>query len=395
MWALVFSTLATIVLQEASGRITVASGRSLGEAIRKRFTGGTSGYAVLVLVLGAIVFGCAAYEAGNILGAVAGAGLGTGWDPRVLTMAIGIFAAALLWLGSPRRVAYILSAVVALMGVVFLATAITLGPSLDRIVRGSLVPVLPAGSGLLVLGLIGTTVVPYNLFLGSGIARGQTIAELRLGLGISVVFGGIISMGIVIVGAATVGAFSYEALVSTLSSKLGSWAGVFFSLGLCAAGFSSAVTAPLAAAVTARGLFARRDDERWRTRGGRYRSIWGGVLLIGIGFGMADVQPIPAIILAQALNGIVLPFAAVFLFVVVNDRQMMGERHVNGLLSNTLAGLVVIVTVVLGTSNVIKALTRAMGVPAPADPMILMTSLAVSLLLVVPVARMIRAKRRP
>ena len=45
-----------------------------------------------------------------------------------------------------------------------------------------LVPRLPAGSGLLVLGLVGTTVVPYNLFLGSGLARGQQLGELRFGL---------------------------------------------------------------------------------------------------------------------------------------------------------------------------------------------------------------------
>ncbi|HLM67497.1 MAG TPA: divalent metal cation transporter, partial [Longimicrobium sp.] len=76
LWALTFSTIATLVLQEASARITVVSGRNLAEAIRDRFRGGAAGVLVVMLVLGAIVLGNAAYEAGNVLGASAGAALG-------------------------------------------------------------------------------------------------------------------------------------------------------------------------------------------------------------------------------------------------------------------------------------------------------------------------------
>ncbi len=77
LWALLFSTVACLVLQEASARVTVVSGLSLGEAIRQQFHSGLKGFSVLVMVLGAIVFGCAAYQTGNILGGVTGAVLGT------------------------------------------------------------------------------------------------------------------------------------------------------------------------------------------------------------------------------------------------------------------------------------------------------------------------------
>ncbi len=104
--------------------------------------------------------------------------------------------------------AQLLSATVAVMGVAFLATVILLRPPLDTVLQGSFLPTLPAGAGLLVLGLVGTTVVPYNLFLGSGIAAGQTLRELRFGLSVAVVLGGIISMGVLVVGAAVEGPFS-------------------------------------------------------------------------------------------------------------------------------------------------------------------------------------------
>ena len=101
---------------------------------------------MLILVLGAIVFGCAAYEAGNILGGVTGAVLGTGLSAKLLTLLVGGIAAVLLWLGSPRAVAYTLSIVVAFMGLVFLVTAVLLKPPLTGLLSGTLIPSLPSGS---------------------------------------------------------------------------------------------------------------------------------------------------------------------------------------------------------------------------------------------------------
>lgn len=392
LWALTFSTFATVVLQEASARVTVVSGRNLAEAIRARFHRGATGVLVLLLVLGAVVLGNAAYEAGNVLGASAGAALGVAVDARIATLLIGATAFAILWIGTPKTVATLLSLTVAFMGIAFLVTAVLLAPPAGEVVRGSVVPGFPAGSGLLVLGLIGTTVVPYNLFLGSGIAGGQTLSEIRFGITVAVVLGGLISMGIVVAGAGVTGEFSYEAVSATLSGKLGAGAGPLFAWGLFAAGFSSAITAPLAAAVTARGLF-EDGTGRWEAGGGRYRAVWMGVLLVGVGFGLAGVRPIPAIILAQALNGVVLPFAAVFLLLIVNDRALMGERGLNGTVANLLMGPVVAATLVLGVSGVIRAGAQAIGATAT-EGQILATSAVIGALLLLPVLAAVRRGRR-
>jgi manganese transport protein len=320
LWALVFSTVATVTLQEASARVTVVSGRNLAEAIRERFRTGAAGLLVVLLVLGAVVLGNAAYEAGNILGAAAGAELGAGIAPWQAALAIGAVAAVVLWLGSPRGVARVLGVTVAFMGLAFLVTAVLLRPDAGELLRGGLRPAIPTGAGLLVLGLVGTTVVPYNLFLGSGIAYGKNLQEIRFGLIVAVVLGGIISMGILVVGASVQGEFSYPAVASALS---GGWAG---GRGRCSRGGCS------------RRGSRRPSPRRWRRRSRRaassggvreapgYRAVWAAVLAVGVGFGVAGVRPIPAILLAQALNGVLLPFAAVFLLLVVNDRALMGER---------------------------------------------------------------------
>lgn len=395
LWALVFSTIATLVLQEASARLTAASGRDLARALRESYRHGPGGPVVLILVIGAIGLGCAAYEAGNLLGAAAGAGLIIGLSPGALALSAGVLAGALLWIGAPKAVANALSALVALMGIAFLVTGLSVLPPIGELLRGAFVPVAPVGSGLLVLGLVGTTVVPYNLFLGSGLAAGQKLDEVRFGLAVAVVLGGVISMGIVVVGASLDGAFSFGALAEELSSRLGPWAAQLFGWGLAAAGLTSAVTAPLAAALTARGLFGEGpEDERWGPRSWRYRAVWSTVLVVGVGFGVSGVRPVPAILLAQALNGVLLPVAALFLLLTVNDRRLLGPEALNGPLANAVTILVVAVTVALGVSGVLRAGAAALAFEPPGQGLLLSVAGAVVVVAAYPVARALRARRR-
>lgn len=419
LWALAFSTLATFALQEASARLTAVSGLDLARALRLRAAGGRrgvapaagaarlgiGGIAVLAVVLAAVVVGCAAYEAGNVLGAVAGAALAVELPRPALTLAVTALAAALLAAGSPRRVALALSGLVAVMGVAFLLTAALLRPPAAALAAGLAVPTLPAGSGLLALGLVGTTVVPYNLFLGSGLAAGQRLGEVRFGLAVAIGLGGLISMGVLVVGTAVDGPFTYQAVATVLAGRLGAWAGWLFAAGLFAAGLTSAVTAPLAAALTARGLFIRPGadgtDPRWSERGWRFRAVWGGVLATGLGFGLSGVRPVPAIVLAQAANGLLLPAVAVFLLLAVNDRRLLGAAAadgdsaagLNGPLSNAAMAAAVAVTLVLGLGQLGRAGAAVLGFAPPDERVLLAGAALVAAALAVPLAVRIRRVR--
>jgi len=396
VWALVFSTIACVLLQEASARLTVVTGLDLGQALRRRAVGGLAGPAVLILVVGAIVVGCAAYEAGNIVGAVAGMTSLVSLPGPLLTLLLGGASVGLLWSGSPRSVARVFGLLVAVMGVAFVVTAIGLGPDALELLRGALTPRTPAGSGMLVLALVGTTVVPYNLFLGSGLARDQRLGELRFGLVTAIVIGGLISVAVLVVGTAVSGDFSFDAVALVLGDRLGGWAVALFACGLFAAGFSSALSAPLAAAMTARSLFASREDNAhlWSATSWRYRSVWGAVLTAGLVFGVADVRPIPVILLAQALNGILLPVVAVFLLIVVNDRQLVGEAGMSGPFHAAMLGLVVTVTVLLGVAGVVRAVTAAIGSTPPSETALLWISLVVTVVGALPVTRAVMRGRR-
>ncbi len=394
LWALAFSTLACLVLQEAAGRLRLLSGLSLGAALRRQFPSGGGRLLVLLVVLGAVLVGNAAYEAGNILGAVAGASLVLPMSGRVLTLICGAVAALLLWFNAPGRVAQALGVAVAVMGVAFLFMAMALRPSPAAVLEGLLVPSLPVGAGLLALGLVGTTVVPYNLFLGSGLGRDEELSVFRFGLAVAVLLGGVISMAILVVGARLEPPFSFEALSQTLAAVLGGWASALFAVGLFAAGLSSAVTAPLASALTAQSLFSERADGWWGPRGAAYRSVWAGVLATGLAFGLSGVQPVPVIVLAQALNGVLLPGVAVFLLLAVNDRRLMGDDGLNGWLSNTLMTAVTYVALLLGCVALGRAAATAFGATTPEPRSAVIVASVLALLVALPIGRLVRRRRR-
>jgi len=392
LWALVFSTVACLALQEASARVTIATDQPLGGVIRTLFG---RHRAVPGLVLSSVVLGCAAYEMGNILGAVAGLGLCLRFPTLWLTLATGLLAGLILWAGTTRTVARILGSLVAIMGVAFLTCAIQLKPPLTALLRNSFVPTFPSGAGILVLGLVGTTVVPYNLFLGSGLARGQTLNAARLGLVVAIPLGGVISLAILVTGSVMSGEFTFAGLAETLADRLGGWTATLFALGLFAAGLSSAITAPLAAALSYRGFMGHPQDERWRDTGGRYRLVWSAVLLFGLGFGLAGVPPIPAILLAQAFNGVMLPLVAVVLWISVNDRSIMGEKLLSGWASNVWLGICVLVTVLLGTTGVLRTVAHGLGYEAPQERTLLAVAGALAAGMSVPLLRRIRKSRLP
>ena len=67
------------------------------------------------------------------------------------------------------------------------------------------------------------------------------------------------------------------------------------------------------------------------------------------------------IILAQAFNGLLLPFAAVFLWLTMNDRELLGDRGANSRAQNVVLGAVVAVCLALGTRGVMAAVGSALA----------------------------------
>ena len=356
LWALMFSVGATIVLQEMAARLGLVTQSGLAEAMRTTFTSRWLGGLAVVLVVAAVGLGNAAYEAGNIAGAALALSSLGGLSIGAWAIGIGIGAAALLASGHYRLLERVLIALVLTMSAVFLLTAAVIAPPIGDILRGAFIPSLPEGSVLVVLALIGTTVVPYNLFLHANAVREkwpestditQSLREARWDTGLSIGLGGLITLAIMSTAATAFfqgdTEFTGETLGSQLEPLLGPWARYVFAAGLFAGGLTSAITAPLAAGYAVCGALGVSTDLRHPV----FRGVWLAVLVIGTVFAAIGTKPLTAILFAQVANGFLLPFVAVFLVIVMNRRDLLGE-HVNGALANTLGVAVVLVAFLLG-----------------------------------------------
>lgn len=353
LWAVVFATLACIVLQEVSARITIASGLSLGQAVIRKF-GAQKGKGLNLFVGASVILGCAAYEAGNILGAVSGLNLVVEGDGRYYTALITLIAAIILWSGRQQWISTLMTLLVGLMGIAFLVLALHGNFSVSEILIASVVPRFPAGSELIALGLVGTTIVPYNVFLGSGISKGQTVPLMRVGLTVSVVVGGLITAWILLAGTLVNDFTSFPTLAGEFQTKIGTVGAVALGVGLFAAGFSSAITSPYAASVIATTVFGaeKASQVRW---------VWSCVLLTGFLFGISGVKPVPVILTVQALNGLILPLITVYLIYIVNDPLLIPKAQRHGPLYNLLLLIILGSVLLIGLTSIDKSVSTFMN----------------------------------
>ncbi|MFZ5622963.1 MAG: NRAMP family divalent metal transporter [Gemmatimonadota bacterium] len=337
-WTLVFATAAVFVLQSFAAGLGILARRGLGEAIREQITAPTPWRITAFLVVVGLWLGCAAFEVGNLIGATAGlaVALRIEGDPRWLSAVLAVAAGLALLLGL-RAAMHVLTTLVAAMSVLFVAAMLAAPVDVNAVLRGLLIPSAPQGSLLTVVALIGTTVVPYNLFLHASATRRYWEQELPpggaadagapaafrrelAGMAVFIPLGGLISYAILATGAA-LPATGTVARVGDLARLLepvaGPTARMLFGLGLFAAGFTSAITAPMAAAEGIRELFGWTDERGAR----RVRLVWLSVLLTGLVCSTAGWSPVGAIIAAQAANGVLLPLIAAFLLYVTTRRQ--------------------------------------------------------------------------
>ncbi|AVR46976.1 manganese transporter [Christiangramia fulva] len=361
LWALLISVIACIILQEMSARLGLITGKSLSENIRQELKPPVIRNTVLILIFSAIVIGNAAYEAGNITGAVLGMEAITGslnivigdFSLNFWSLIIGLFAFLLLWLGTYKKIEKAFIALVFLMSISFIVTAFLTRPKLSEVLEGFIPQQFNAGL-FTIIALVGTTVVPYNLFLHASLVSEKwngrkNLPILRKELVFSIILGGLVSMAILICAAAAdvQGIENAADLAVGLEPLFGSLAKYFLALGLLAAGITSAITAPLAAAFVVKGCLGWKGG----FASGRFKSVWIIVLMLGIIFSGIGLKPVQIINFAQISNGLVLPIVAFFLFWIVNRRSLMGEDK-NTLFQNILGVAVIALAFFLGLKSV-------------------------------------------
>ncbi|PAB59807.1 Nramp family divalent metal transporter [Anaeromicrobium sediminis] len=358
LWTIVFSIIATIVLQEMAARLGIVTKEGLSEAIKKQFDNPILKGLSVFLVGSSITLGCVAYMGGDLTGTAIGLSTITGISNRILGPIMGVVILLIITRGSIRWLEKLLTFLVALMAAIFVLTMVIVKPDLGAVVKG-LMPVVPENGLMLCIALIGTTIVPYNFFIHAISAKNSFDSTDKLELSkwdiyLSISVGGLITAAIMITAATVMHGFTVKSaadLSIQLEPLLGSSAKIFLSIALVAAGLSSAVVTPLGASYVLAGLFGWQYSKKDK----RFMTVNIGILVLGIFVSATGFNPLTIIVLAQALNGIILPVVVIYLVYATSSKKILGD-FTNSLFIKIVGIVISGITIVLGTTSLVSAI---------------------------------------
>lgn len=363
LWALLLSIFSTIILQEMAARLGIVSKKGLSEIIRTEVKEPGPRKLIIFLIISAIVIGNTAYEAGNISGGVLGLEsvfgeikyLFIGLEINFYSILMGLIAFGILFSGNYKVLEKSLIFLVMIMSLSFFITAFISGPNLSELIKGIFVPKIPNNSTLIIIGLIGTTVVPYNLFLHTSLSKerwkkNSDLKYAKIDTIISIILGGLISMCIVISSSSLKIEEIYSAidLARGIEPVYGINSKYIIGIGLFSAGITSAITAPLAASYVASGCLGWSGG----ARNIRFKLVWLIILIFGVISSSAGFKSIEIIKFAQISNGMLLPIIAGFLIWAANKKTILGS-YTNNIFQNISGLVILLLTIFLGSRSVL------------------------------------------
>lgn len=362
VWALVFATVATIILQDMAARLGAGAELGLGEALMQSVPSQAAKWFAGGLVFAALLIGNCAYEGGNLAGGALGLdALLTTASPgqNTLVAILAVIAGLAVFIGRYEVLEKLLVGLVLIMSAAFILSVIFVRPDLGAFFSG-LIPRIPDGGTLTAIALIGTTIVPYNLFLHAAATRrkwpGGTKTDTALQeSALSIGLGGLVSIFILSTAATTLFKNGLEVsnaadMARAIEPAFGDAARYLVGIGLFAAGLTSAITAPMATAFALSEIIGGDDDRKSKL----FRGTALLVVVIGAAISLSGIRPVEMILIAQYANGLLLPLMAAFLLYVMNRKDLLGT-HTNTLMANLAGSAIVLITLGLGLRSILRA----------------------------------------
>jgi NRAMP (natural resistance-associated macrophage protein)-like metal ion transporter len=371
LWALVPMTIALYVTMEMCARMGVITGKGLSDLIREEF-GFRSTF--FVMVVGFLV------DLSNVVAEFAGIAASMQIFGVSKYIAVPI-AAVLVWFlvlkGNYRQVE-IVFLIACVFYLTYLLSAVFAKPDWVLAARMTVVPSIHFETGYLITltALVGTTIAPWQFFyLQAGFVEKKVGPRQYPQARLDVLFGSISCMIIVffiiICTAATLNRTGLTNIsdageaAKALIPLAGKWAGLTFAFGLLNASLFAATILPLSTAhVICEGMgFEAGLDHKFREAPAFY---WLYTILILVGGGIVLLPNAPLwkiFIFSQVGNGIWLPIVVIFILLLVNRKDLMGE-HTNGFFFNLIAWITAIAMIILTFVLVGQAIYQSFHPPA-------------------------------
>ena len=332
LWAVLCSTLITIFIQNIAARISFNSKKGLATTILDNEKNRLLKILLMCLIFSSIFIGNSAYEAGNLSGTLIGTNgilnlLSIDLSNFIQLIIICLIISILIFINNYKILSNILMLIVGFMSLSFLISSLLTKPDFIEILKGLFIPSFNSNNILNIVGIVGTTVVPYNLFLHAALVnkKYKDINSIKLDTIIAVTIGGVISLCIIVTSASIQGAnitnpSEIGNLLEPLYGKISNW---IINLGFFCAGLTSSITAPIAAAIIFCECF------NLKLNGFYYKLVSISIVLIGFVFSSIFKLPIQIILFAQVANGILLPVLGVLLFVLINKKTTESSKKID------------------------------------------------------------------
>ena len=358
LWTMIPITIALVVVQEMSARMGAVTGKGLSDLIREEF-----GFRVTFWLMAALVL----LNLANVVGEFAGVASSLelfGWSKYIVVPVAAATVWALVVRGTYDSVEKVFLAASGFY-VCYIVAGLLAHPdwkaaALATFSSPSATGIRNYGYLFMVIGLVGTTIAPWMQFYlqASVVEKGITArqyAASRWDVILGCIFTDIVAWFIIVACAATlyangrhdIGTSGADAALA-LRPLVGEYAYLLFAAGLFNASLFAASILPISTAyAVCEGLgFESGLDKKFHEAPVFY---WLYTLLIVIGAAVLLIPRLPLVyvtVLSQVANGIVLPVVLIFMLMLTNDGELMGE-HVNSRAFNVIAWITVVVMIVL------------------------------------------------
>jgi NRAMP (natural resistance-associated macrophage protein)-like metal ion transporter len=365
LWSLIPMTIALYVSEEMCARMGVVTGKGLSDLIREEF-----GFRSTFFVMAAALL----VDLGNTVAEFAGVAASMQIFGISKYVAVPIAAIA-VWLlvvrGTYSQVEKIFLVACAFY-LSYVLSAVLAKPDWLLAAKETVAPTLHFNAEYLLMltALIGTTIAPWQFFyLQAGFVEKKVGPRQYKHARLDVLVGSISCMAIVffiiVCCAATLHANGLTNITDAaqaagaLAPLAGKWASKLFAFGLLNASLFAASILPLSTAhVICEGLGFEAGLDRKLNEAPAFYTLYTGLIVVGAGIILIPKAPLLRIlVLSQVANGVWLPVVLIFILLLINRRDLMGD-HVNTVGFNIVAWTMSIVMIALTIVLVYATITQ-------------------------------------
>ena len=353
LWTLIPITIALVVVQEMVARMGVVTGKTLADLIRENFGVRATFFLMLSLLLA---------DMGNTVAEFAGwaSAMEIFGVSKYLSVPIGAFAVWLLVVKGTYRVVERIFLIACTVYFTYAVSAYLVHPPWGQIILDTVKPSFDfqASYLMMLIGVVGTTIAPWmQFYLQSAVVEKNikidNYGASRMDVIVGCFMTDIVAFFIIVACAATMFVNGIritdakDAAVS-LAPFAGKYASVLFAIGLANASLFAASILPLATAYyVCEGMgWESGVDKNFKTAP-QFMWLYTGIIVIGAIIILIPNAPlIPIMLISQVVNGVMLPPVLIFMLLLINNKEIMGE-HTNSKAFDIIAWTTVVIMIVL------------------------------------------------